>query len=206
MQQLNCCQIALGQQMKIVVVPHLPCLNNELGLCTGLSSQGASEFGKSLSHYVKVPESKYGRINAILSSPLPRCIETVELCFSSYRCPVLYDVRLLALDYGDYHDKSIAYVSREQHRFLTTPYPGGESYADMAARYASFLDEALPQFVNKTVILIGHNGTKEMLAHLCLGLSLESLFNMRKVRDRKPTRVQIEAQFARAEYVCFEYS
>jgi len=191
--------------MHIYVVDHLPCLNNELRLCTGRSEQGVSPFGRTLAPYVRLDGSRYGPVSAVFSSALNRAKESADICFGSSGIPIVYDDRLTALDYGKLHDTPMEEIVNNQERYVRVPFPGGESYEDMALRFHSFLAETAPQFEGEQVVIIGHYATREILRHCCDSVPLEEV--LRRDRPFQPrTKQDIAAYFAKADYKRFTYN
>jgi len=165
--------------MELIVVDHLPCLNNELGLCTGLSKQGVSDFGRSVAELVWLDDDVLKDVTTILSSTLPRAVETVRLCFRQLPVRLVFDERLAAIDYGVCHDFPMDVIQRGQEDHIYRPYPQGESYADMASRYRSCLQDSAAALCGQRAIIIGHYGTREILNHLVTGTPLDEAFRIR---------------------------
>jgi broad specificity phosphatase PhoE len=190
-----------------VVVDHLPCRNNELGLCTGVIEQGVSDFGRSLAHYVQLSKLDYGPIAAVCCSTLPRATESAQLCFGQCGIPIIQDSRLSAINYGDYHHQAMERILEIQPAYMYSPFPNGESYADMGERYRSFFDETQPHFDGRSVVVIGHYGTRELLTHLCSNVPLHLTFRPRvRTLGTRDLKEIIEERVAKAEYAVFDYS
>lgn len=188
--------------MEIIVVDHLPCKNNELGLCTGMSPQGVSEFGRSLRDCINLQQSG---ISVIFCSNLRRAIDTVQLCFGDWRIPVIYDPRLCAINYGHYQDRLMSEILSIQHEYIDRPFPEGESYVQMADRYRSFFDEMAIRFHNDKSIVIGHYGTREILHHFTSETSLQDCFGRQLRNDTVPRHVAIRHYFENFKFVRFNY-
>ncbi len=191
--------------MRIIVVDHLPCENNELGLCTGTVPQGVSEFGRRLAHLVKVQAAERGQLSAVFASNLPRAVESAELCFSRFDVPLIYDPRLRAIDYGTYQEATLDAVESVQKSYVYEPFPGGESYQDMAERYCSFLGEVVERYASTSVVLIGHYGTRQVLRHLCEGVALHEALRRPQRQVVSDRHGAISARFERAEYAEFDF-
>jgi broad specificity phosphatase PhoE len=192
--------------VNLIVVDHLPCENNELGLCTGVIRQGVSDFGQSLAHYVRLPRDKYGDVAAVFCSTLPRATESAQLCFGQLGVPIISDPLLGAIDYGDYHLSSMERILEMQNSYMYDRFPGGESYADMVERYRSFFDEKQVRFEGQAAIVVGHYGTREILTHLCSGVPLHLTFSRRaRATTTKDRKTIIEERVAKAEYAVFHY-
>jgi broad specificity phosphatase PhoE len=193
--------------VKLIVVDHLPCENNELGLCTGVIRQGVSDLGRSLAHHVRLPRDKYGDVAAVFCSTLPRATESAQLCFGQLGVPIITDPLLGAIDYGDYHLSTMERILEIQHSYMYDPFPGGESYADMVKRYRSFFDGKQAGFEGQAAIVVGHYGTREILTHLCSGVPLHLTFSRRvRAATTKDRKTIIEERVAKAEYAVFDYA
>ncbi|WP_167494691.1 MULTISPECIES: histidine phosphatase family protein [Vibrio] len=155
------------------VLPHLPCDRNLKGLCGGRTLEGVSKFGYLFTKNIALNYEVHGDITAIVSSDLPRCIETVNLCFSDTGLPLLVESGLTAIDYGDYEDKTSKELHANQLDYIVKRYPNGESFLDMVLRYQDTLDRLTEIHPNKTLLIVGHNETIPILRHLCSGIPVE---------------------------------
>ena len=68
-----------------------------------------------------------------------------------------------------------ARLERERPRRVARAFPGGESYEDVVARVASFLDDLRASWDGERVLVIGHTATRWALDHLLKGEPLEEL-------------------------------
>lgn len=191
-------------KVTIYIIDHLPCKNNELKLVTGRTLQGISDFGKTLAQYIIFDENRNGKVEAIFTSTLPRAIETARICLSTLNVPIIEDERLCAIDYGEYHDMPMEKMLSIYQNFIISPFPGGESYTQMAERYCSFLSELLPNYDKKIVIIIGHNASREMLQHCCNGIPLQEALFFDSQKPKK--KDQIIDEFISGNYPRFVYS
>lgn len=156
----------------VFIVPHLPVANNLRGILAGLDDQSIESSEECLAALREAIEPY--RFAAVLSSPLRRSLETVALCFDTGRVPLRVDPRLLPIDYGRFHGRTKRDVAPLSHTYVGRPFPGGESFRQVAARHQSFLLEVLPEYAGRDVVLIGHEGSDSILAHLCEGGTLKS--------------------------------
>lgn len=170
----------------VFIVPHLPVANNLGGILAGLDDQSIESYEECLAALHEAIEPY--RFRAVLSSPLRRSLETVALCFDSATTPLRIDKRLLPVDYGRFHGRSKRDVGPLSCRYVERPFPGGESYGEVAVRYESFLLEVLPEYEGQEVVLIGHEGSDSLLAHLCEGGSLES--RLRQADEQRRRRIE----------------
>lgn len=99
-----------------------------------------------------------------LSSPLGRARQTMEIIRSELGLPsdgYQIDQRLIEITFGNWEQKRFADLKisdpqeiarREQDKWVHVP-PGGESYADAAARMATFFDE-----LDEPSVIVCHGG------------------------------------------------
>lgn len=174
-----------NDQLRLYVMPHLPCGHNAGKRVTGRVAEGVNERGRHLAPVIRAALAQRSEgLAAVVTSTLPRARETVTLCFPHLSCPVVEDDRLTAIDYGDYHGRLIADVRPIRHQFITTPFPGGECYSAMAARHHALLMDLLARFPGRNLLLIGHDATLCMLYHLCEGQPLEDALNRPEFEQR----------------------
>jgi broad specificity phosphatase PhoE len=99
---------------------------------------------------------RHADVDAVFSSDLGRALETVAVAFGTSDVPVFYDWRLREWDCGALAGAPTEELDPEQH--LEVPYPGGESYADVLARVASFVRDVETYHAGKRVLLVTHAG------------------------------------------------
>jgi len=144
-------RLALTDPMKMIILDHLPCQNNQLGLCTGATIQGVSEFGHTLSEYVHPEDLESGSVDAIFSSQLPRALETVELCFGEFDLPKVVDPRIRAFDYGMHQSSPMPVIVELQMDHISTPFEDGESFNSFLLNPRAGLTQlSLPSAANRT--------------------------------------------------------
>lgn len=120
--------------------------------------------------------------DVMVSSDLKRAIETA-LIINDGSKPV-YDNRLRELNFGLWEGKSYQEVTAQytEHWNLwiedwaNAAPTEGESVAAMYNRVSQFIEEALHKYKDKSIVIIGHNGTLRMLAAYLLGLPLEKIW------------------------------
>lgn len=59
--------------------------------------------------------------------------------------------------------------------FVDERYPGGQSYRDCVELMRSFLEDVVPQFDGRRVLVIAHSAQRWALRHLLEGVPLEEL-------------------------------
>jgi broad specificity phosphatase PhoE len=111
--------------------------------------------------------------DVVVASDLLRSRRTAELTFEDRNLPIRIDPRLRECNYGDLNAAPKAEVDAIRASRVTTPYPGGESYEDVAVRTRTMLDDLLHEYPRGTVLLIGHHAQRVALPHLTAGVPLQ---------------------------------
>jgi broad specificity phosphatase PhoE len=102
-------------------------------------------------------------------------VQTVELAFGDSAIPVHLDARLREVDYGAWNGMPVWRLERERAQRMSQPFPGGESYQQVVARVADFLEELARERDGSRVLLVGHAATRWALDHLLAGVDLRDL-------------------------------
>lgn len=75
----------------------------------------------------------------VFCSDLRRAAQSAKVIFEG-RAPIIPDNRLRECNYGKYNAQPSAIVEPIQEKHITERFPEGESYEDVKARLADFLD------------------------------------------------------------------
>ncbi len=153
---------------------HATTTDNEAGIATGwlpgeLSDQGvddARELGK---------RRRGDRIDAVYTSDLARAVTTAEIAFAGRAIPIFQDWRLRECNYGELNGAGVARIDAGRRHGVDVPFPGGESYRDVADRTADLLHDLVRERDGQRVLLIAHSANRWALQHLLLGIPLEDL-------------------------------
>lgn len=113
----------------------------------------------------------------IYSSPLPRCMQTVEPLAEKLKSEILIADGLIEMEYGDWSGKKLAGLSRNklwatiQSRPSLVRFPNGESFLEMQSRAI----EAVTKFAipGKNVLLCSHGDVIKAIVASFLGLHLD---------------------------------
>ena len=111
--------------------------------------------------------------DVVVASDLLRSRRTVALAFEGSDTPVRIDPRLRECDYGDLNGAPKSEVDAIRATRVTQPYPGGESYEDVAVRTRAMLDDLAREYPRGTVLLIGHHAQRAALPYLADGVPLQ---------------------------------
>jgi broad specificity phosphatase PhoE len=158
----------------IVFETHSLTTDNEAGVATGWLDGQLSERGRALAGELG-RRRRHAGIAAVFASDLGRAVQTVELAFSGSGIPVHLDARLRECDYGAWNGMPVSRLERERARRVSRPFPSGESYLQVVARVAGFLEELARDRDGARVLVIGHTATRWALDHLLAGADLAEL-------------------------------
>jgi 2,3-bisphosphoglycerate-dependent phosphoglycerate mutase len=157
----------------VVFETHSISEDNERGAASGWSHSRLSPRGRELAR--ELGRRRHDGIDAVFSSDLRRAVETAELAFADAATPILLDWRLRECDYGQENAGPAATHVRNRARFLTEPYPGGESWSQAVTRVGRFLDDLPLRWDGTRVLVIGHVATRWGLEHHLRGVPLGEL-------------------------------
>jgi broad specificity phosphatase PhoE len=156
--------------LDLIYETHSITTDNEAGIATGWLPGELSAAGRDLAR--ELGQRRLG-VDAVFSSDLGRALETVAIAFGESDVPVFYDWRLRECDYGALNGAPAGELEAVKH--VEVPYPGGESYRDVVARVASFLDDLRRGWAGKHVVAVSHAAPRWALRHLLDGVPLEQL-------------------------------
>lgn len=150
-----------------VVVRHGQTKWSAEGRHTGRTDLSLTEAGQRQGKALGEMLAEY-RFAAVMSSPLVRALQTVELAGLGPKPQVCTD--LVEWDYGAYEGRTTAEIRREAPDWSvwTHPIHGGESIAEVGAR-ADHVIERIRK-VEGDVVLFGHGHALRVLAARWLGL------------------------------------
>lgn len=172
--------------VKITYFVHGTSTDNEKDLATGwlpgqLSKIGISQarlLGKQVTHM---------NFDVVFCSDLKRAVDSAELGFGG-KYKIIQDRRLRECNYGDMEGKPASLFKDRLEEYVDMPFPGGESYKDVEARIASFLDFLKREYKNKHVAIVSHQGPQLALDVLLRGKTWHKAINedWRKTKDWQP--------------------
>ena len=113
----------------------------------------------------------------IYSSPLPRCIQTLEPLTKKLKMEIQVSEGLIEMEYGDWSGKKLALLSRNKlwKSIQSSPslvrFPNGESFLEMQSRSIEAVTKmAIP---GKTVLLCSHGDVIKAICASALGVHLD---------------------------------
>jgi len=140
----------------------------------GLSKDGIAQVNKLTSSFENL------KIDRIISSPMQRCLETVESIARSKRKRISIDERLIEMNYGSWSGKKLSKLSRmkEWKVIQTKPsafrFPQGESFKELEERIESLLKDLTRKYPKETILIITHGDIVKIAASLTVGSGLDN--------------------------------
>ena len=166
----------------VIFESHATSVDNEAGVASGHRDVPLSDRGRRQA--AEMGERYAGRrIDAVYCSDLQRAYETAEIAFAGKGIPIFRDRRLRECDYGEFTGRPRAEVAAGRTRYLTEPFPGGESIAQAVRRIGDFLRDVHGQYDGKTVLIVGHSATHHGLEHWINGIPLQEAVAERGTRQ-----------------------
>jgi broad specificity phosphatase PhoE len=160
--------------IEIVFETHSTTEDNEAGVATGWLPGRLAPVGRDNARLMGERRGQDG-LAAIFVSDLARAVETVEVAFPGTPLPILHDWRLRECDYGELNGAPTQRVHGDRSRYLTEPYPGGESWTQAVERVSHFLTDLPLRWQGRRVLVVGHVATRWGLDHFLRGTSLAEL-------------------------------
>jgi probable phosphomutase (TIGR03848 family) len=119
------------------------------------------------------------RLTAIYSSPLERCVETVEPLAAAKRLRIVTDDRLIEMDAGRWTNRRLSAVRRRaawrevQHSPGTFRFPGGESFPEAYERVTRAAEQIARRHRRGRVAIATHGDIVRLLVCHFAGTPLE---------------------------------
>jgi probable phosphoglycerate mutase len=114
----------------------------------------------------------------IYSSPLPRCVQTLEPLAAELKKEIQLSDGLIEMEYGDWSGKKLSLLSRNklwttiQNRPSLVRFPNGESFLEMQSRSLEAVTNlSIP---GKSVLLCSHGDVIKVIVAGFLGLNLDN--------------------------------
>lgn len=154
--------------VKITYFVHGTTTDNEQEISSGWSDVALSEIGNQQSINLK-EQTKDKVFDVVFCSDLQRAVTSAELAWGGIY-PIIPDARLRECNYGELNAAPSAIVEpMQEDECITEPFPGGESYEDVKARMADFLEFLKKNYDGKSVALVGHKAPQLSLDVLLKG-------------------------------------
>ncbi|MBE2999618.1 histidine phosphatase family protein [Nocardiopsis sp. HNM0947] len=124
-------------------------------------------------------------VDAVVSSPLSRCRDTAAHAAEQLGLPVEVDEGLVETDFGEWEAMTFAEARAADpggvDRWVSDPQvgpPGGESFAQVAARVGAARDALLHRHRGRTVLVVSHVTPIKILVQQAMAAPLEALYRM----------------------------
>lgn len=174
-----------GSVANIYIIRHPEVINYKDRVFNGsidvdLSGRGYRQ-ARMLTEFFQLKNVKH-----VFSSPLRRCAVVAEyLKETSENVEVIYDDRLKERNFGVFESKNWGQIERdfpkEAELFLNNPFNykvhGGESFKDVYLRAVQFLQDALKDIKNDTLI-VAHGGVNRALIAYCLQMNNSAILKI----------------------------
>jgi alpha-ribazole phosphatase/probable phosphoglycerate mutase len=156
----------------LIYETHSTTFDNEAGLASGLSEVDLSPTGEQQARNLGARHADEA-LDAVFASDLGRARRTAEIAFVARAgLHIECDQRLREIDYGSLTCAPKRVVDAVRARHVDTPFPGGESYRQVAERMQEFIDDMARRYPGGRVVVIGHHATHVAFEHLCSGASI----------------------------------
>ena len=144
---------------------HAQTYHNAAVLASGHYDVALTEQGREDAQTVLRTRYAGQHFDVVFTSDTQRAYDTACLIFAGRLISILQDARLRECDYGTL--EGCPRVEMEQARLsaISTPFPQGESYTQVAARMRSFLEQLAAERDGQRVMLVGHAATLWTLEH-----------------------------------------
>lgn len=145
-------------------------------------------------------------IEAIVTSPLKRALETSHIVAGKHKIPIKVDPNLTEVAFGRWEGLPFDELYRDKayHRFLIAPLktavPGGETICDVQRRGLRALQRAARQFSTGRVLFVSHGDVlRAMLCHY-LGLPLRE-FRRLRIDNGALSAAEVRGAWAEVKFV-----
>ncbi len=141
--------------MKIILIRHAKTDGNKKGRYIGVTDE-------LLAHDTRI-EKTYPKADAVVSSPLMRCVQTAKLIYPDKK-PVIYK-DLSEIDFGRFENRSYEDLKNDPYyiKWLESngerPFPGGESKGDFVKRCIEAYERAAAELSGQDIAFVVHGGT-----------------------------------------------
>jgi broad specificity phosphatase PhoE len=172
--------------VQITYFVHGTTTDNEDGISSGWFDAGLSELGREQS--IKLKElTKDQKFDVVFCSDLKRAVDSAHLTWEGMY-PIIEDARLRECNYGVFNAHQSEIVEPMQEECIEKRFPEGESYEDVKARMADFLEFLKQNYDGKHVAIAAHKAPQLALDVLLKGMTWEQAFALdwRKKKEWQP--------------------
>jgi len=173
--------------IKITYFVHGTTTDNEKEISSGWKDVELSELGIKQSVALK-EQTEDKKFDVVFCSDLQRAHNSAKLAWEGIY-PIIPDARLRECNYGKLNGASSAIVEpMQEEECINNRFPEGESYEDVKARIADFLEFLKMNYEGKSVAIVGHKAPQLSLDVLLKGKTWEQALaeDWRKTKAWKP--------------------
>ncbi|MFJ6566784.1 bifunctional RNase H/acid phosphatase [Streptomyces sp. NPDC091292] len=153
---------------------------------SGGSDPALTAAGRAQAERAAASLAARGTIQAVVSSPLIRCMETARTVADRLGLDVTIEDGLRETDFGAWEGLTFAEVQERHPDDLTAwlastdvrPTGGGESFDEVTHRVTAARDKLVAAYAGRTVLVVTHVTPIKTLVRLALGAPPESVFRM----------------------------
>ena len=173
--------------IKITYFVHGTTTDNEKEISSGWKDVELSELGIKQSIALK-EQTKDKKFNVVFCADLKRAHDSAKLAWEGI-CEITPDTRLRECNYGKLNGASSAIVEpMQEEECITNRFPEGESYEDVKARIADFLEFLKKNYDEKNIAIVAHKAPQLSLDVLIKGKTWKQALaeDWRKTKAWKP--------------------
>jgi broad specificity phosphatase PhoE len=173
--------------IKITFFVHGATTDNEKHLSSGWKDVELSELGRRQSIELK-EQTKDKKFDVVFCSDLRRAHHSAKLAWEG-EYQIIPDARLRECNYGALNGASSDIVEpMQEDECIMKPFPDGESYEDVKARIADFLDFLKENYDGKKIAIVAHKAPQLSLNVLLKGKTWKQAFaeDWRKTKVWRP--------------------
>jgi probable phosphomutase (TIGR03848 family) len=167
-----------NQSCTIVLLRHAHSTANQKGILAGRDNTvGLSPRGEREAEALVSVLENYS-FDAIYTSPLKRCIDTITPFLKSSKEKAVRDPGLLEMEYGSWSGKKLNALSKQkmwetiQQRPTLVRFPEGESFTEMSSRANQTVIDRAKGLSN--ILIVSHGDVIKSIVAFHLGLPLDS--------------------------------
>ncbi len=145
-----------------------------------------SELGTKQSEELK-EQIRDKKFDVVFCSDLKRAVDSAKLAFER-QVLIITDERLRECNYGRYNGSQSSVVEPMHEQRITERFSDGESYEDVKARMADFLEFLKKNYDGKSVAIVSHKAPQLALEVLLKNKSWKQVFaeDWRKTKAWQP--------------------
>lgn len=180
-------KVVQGKSMSrsVLLIRHGAVFDDGFRRYLGRTDLPMTEEGETQIREIASVLADYPPLDAIFCSDLQRSRRTAELLTTGRRSPIFVSQRLREIDMGDWegHSRREIEISRPDdyaargRDIANYRVPGGESFADLAARVLP-LWQTIVSGADTRVAIAGHAGVNRVILAHVLGMPLENIFRI----------------------------